>query len=363
MTTSPTAALDGQYSKIITARFVTTKSGAPMPCVCCGETLQVGAAYAALTAAGKWVSFCSPCSADYPTMVRRLYVTTCATVRTTEGAASDPAIREAATNLTPLLQDVVDHPADLQPFTAAKSALFALQRMVKAYVHVANVAALSENDDYVGLAHYVNYGPTRDRDFAQSLLTQWETKGSLSDGHERSQMHYVRKFAAKGHALAEAAAPDPEVDPGLYISINHKAGQPIVTRIYVRSHRLLARTYNGTTFQAERGGVKRTFDALAAGTMRLMNGAEAEAFGKQAGRCFNCLAMGRPGELSEDRSLAAGYGPDCAENNGWYYPTSAEADAILRPSTTTPATRPGSVLMIDDDGVATVDGAPLDGTV
>ena len=42
------------------------------------------------------------------------------------------------------------------------------------------------------------------------------------------------------------------------------------------------------------------------------------------------MSIGRPGHLSDDRSLAVGYGPDCAANNGWWYPTADEAAQILR---------------------------------
>lgn len=51
---------------------------------------------------------------------------------------------------------------------------------------------------------------------------------------------------------------------------------------------------------------------------------EAADLGRTYGFCCNC---GR--DLTEDTSLAVGYGPTCAENNGWYYPTGAEAARLL----------------------------------
>lgn len=51
---------------------------------------------------------------------------------------------------------------------------------------------------------------------------------------------------------------------------------------------------------------------------------EAAELGRTYGFCCNC---GR--ELSEDTSLAVGYGPECANNNGWYYPSKAEAARML----------------------------------
>ena len=94
---------------------------------------------------------------------------------------------------------------------------------------------------------------------------------------------------------------------------------------------IASRRYNGTQFVYEgTPGLRIVADGLAAGTVRLLNAVEASAFGKQIGRCFNCMSIGRPGHLSDDRSLAVGYGPDCAANNGWWYPTADEAAQILR---------------------------------
>jgi len=47
---------------------------------------------------------------------------------------------------------------------------------------------------------------------------------------------------------------------------------------------------------------------------------EAKAFGKTYGICVNCAA-----HLTDERSIYAGYGPVCAENHGWPYPSMAEA--------------------------------------
>jgi hypothetical protein len=46
---------------------------------------------------------------------------------------------------------------------------------------------------------------------------------------------------------------------------------------------------------------------------------DAAEFGKLYEICINC---GR--DLTRDNSIHVGYGPVCADNNGWYYPTNAE---------------------------------------
>ena len=52
---------------------------------------------------------------------------------------------------------------------------------------------------------------------------------------------------------------------------------------------------------------------------------EASALGRQYAFCVCCTK-----QLTDDRSLAAGYGQVCARHNGWWYPTQTEAVAILQ---------------------------------
>lgn len=61
----------------------------------------------------------------------------------------------------------------------------------------------------------------------------------------------------------------------------------------------------------------------------LLSADEASQLGRLYGFCCVCV---KP--LSDDRSLAVGYGETCASNNGWFYPTKTEASVILsRPTT------------------------------
>lgn len=70
--------------------------------------------------------------------------------------------------------------------------------------------------------------------------------------------------------------------------------------------------WQGGRYHAERIGGRR------------MTQEEAADLGRTYGFCCNC---GK--ELTEDTSIAVGYGPTCAENNGWYYPSKAEAARML----------------------------------
>lgn len=72
-----------------------------------------------------------------------------------------------------------------------------------------------------------------------------------------------------------------------------------------------------------KGGV-----SIVRATGTLLTQDEASSLGKTYGFCVCCS---RP--LSEDTSLAVGYGATCAGNNGWWYPSAKEARDILQRST------------------------------
>lgn len=306
-----TTALNAEYERVIPARFVTKRDGSPMHCMTCNAVLVQGNAAAALMN-GAWHSYCADCAATFAAQIRGLYR------RVVELGAEIPQV--VADQVRAFL--ATESSAN---FLAAKYALMDVRadagKAAKAAQVAEQIAALGEDEQYVGLTLFVTYCSARDRDFATSLLRQWEAKGKLSE----RQMIFVAKFAVRGHKLALDAEPDPDVAPGLYTD------GTIVRRIYIRSNRLMCRSYNGTVFAAEMGGVRKVAQGLADSTIRLLTGDEARAYGRQHHRCFNCLAIGRPGELSDDRSIAAGYGERCAEIHNWWYPTAEEAAAILRP--------------------------------
>jgi hypothetical protein len=78
------------------------------------------------------------------------------------------------------------------------------------------------------------------------------------------------------------------------------------------------------SFDYVKNGVVKLAEYIAAGEARILTQDEAAAFGRTNGFCCNC---GR--HIEHDRSLAAGYGPVCARNNGWWYPSKQEAAEIL----------------------------------
>lgn len=69
--------------------------------------------------------------------------------------------------------------------------------------------------------------------------------------------------------------------------------------------------------------------AIVRATGSLLTQEQASELGKVHGFCICC---GK--DLSEDQSLAVGYGSTCANNNEWWYPTAKEARDILQRPTT-----------------------------
>jgi len=151
--------------------------------------------------------------------------------------------------------------------------------------------------------------PERDREFASSLVSQYRSRGRLSD----RQWPHVHRLAAKGQN------PVVEVEVGMY---RHPDGQ--IVRVYV------TQTGNVATktlvIESGKGRLDYTGQAPLAALKpeHRLTEVEAAQVGRTHGFCVACLR-----HLDEDRSIAAGYGPTCAKTNGWRYPSAAEAASIL----------------------------------
>lgn len=302
------------------ARVITTKRNDH--CKYCGQPTRTGVDFAAVTASGKWSAVCATCAtsitAQCAGMVRQIQA---ADVKHADGTTL--ANRCSEDIAMPHLQAVLSGSprSDAQAYDTLVNLGKVLTRMREAKVTNAQASALT--DPLMDALRHVadsEVSKPRDRAFAASLL-RW--RGPLTDRQRAAAENMLARIAKDAH---QAVIPD--VAPGLY---QHDDG--MVRRIYRRSGHLTSRTYDGTTFQPEGPqGVAIVHAALEAGTAHRMTEQEASRWGRQHGKCFNCLMIGRPGDLSDDRSLAVGYGPDCAEHHGWYYPTAEEAARILRPS-------------------------------
>lgn len=80
---------------------------------------------------------------------------------------------------------------------------------------------------------------------------------------------------------------------------------------------------------------------------------EARRLGMLYGFCVNCAR-----ELTRDESQYVGYGPTCAENNGWWYPSKAELRELTK--TTEDPNQGGTGVPCDSDPAAMSRGQLLD---
>lgn len=143
-------------------------------------------------------------------------------------------------------------------------------------------------------------------DFALSLAADYNRRGTLSERQVAAALSMRAKCssrdAARGAAAARPAAAA-AAGPGLYMldgDIYRIALNKAKTRAYAK------RLVGQRSWAYAPGVVNRITDADLVTTER------AAEFGHHHGFCCNC---GIP--LTDDRSLAAGYGPVCARNNGW----------------------------------------------
>jgi hypothetical protein len=286
----------------------------PGTCTFCGTTTQPGTDYAALSQ-GKWLTVCVACSVSIAAQVR-------GKVRQLQAASA--GLDAAA--LAPIAA-VLPQSADLQAAMADDATeAHAYDVLVKldAALDVLTAVTVTADPTLTALQAIVANAAAqpRDREFAGSLAAGLVKYGKLTD---RQAPHAARLIARYADGTPVAGTPAPSATEGLYL---HDNGQ--VRKVYMtRNDRLACKVLHvhgdHATFEYETGGRRIVADALQAGTAHLMTQDEAAAFGRQYSFCCNCARY-----LDDDRSVAAGYGPTCADNLGWWYPSYAEAAAILK---------------------------------
>ena len=310
-------AIASQYRRVIQARFTTRRDGSAILCRYCATPID-STAFAGVDGVGTWHSVCATCAGSYTAQVVGLvnlveaHAATLADTSTLEAtvAAIEPQVlaalagdQVAATNVVPALLGVLEQVDQV-----------AVQQVRAGDPNAARVEALR-----TALASLT----ARDMTFAASLISQYDTRGTLSD----KQWVYVDSLAAKG-APVVAGVPAVNVGEGLYVT-----GLAMVVVYRTRNGHLASKTAEraGQAFTyTGKAGIERIRTAFARNDAHEITEREAAAFGAATGSCIVCLAHGRDPLLTDDRSIAAGYGPVCATNKGWHYPTADEAAEILR---------------------------------
>lgn len=149
---------------------------------------------------------------------------------------------------------------------------------------------------------------TRDAGFASSLIRQFDERGSLSE----RQTPYIASLIKK------AVNPTKPVDVGLYLLDGEVIKVYVTQSKRLGAKRLVVQGNGKGAFVYAKGLLNHLTDA------HRLTEEQAREFGKQHGFCVACARS-----LDDDRSLAVGYGPVCATNHGWFYPTLEQASEIL----------------------------------
>ena len=313
---SNTTALSAEYARVIAAKFTTKRDGTPMLCMTCGTPLAMGAAFAATNGTG-WHSYCERCAADSKAQIGGLVARIEAIVAPL-GDKVPVDVLAAVMAVQPTVENLLDGTSTSNAvFLAAKIDLLAIRTMI-GQAKAAGQPAPVRTNNYGGKCGKCAVWVEPQTGRIEKINGRWVT------------------FHLDGACPTPAAA-TPQVDLalGLYLDTDGN-----VRKVYkTRNERLAVKVLvpqttgevnaDGTprlrgSFQYVTGGIRVLRDLLAAGKAHALTQDEAAAFGRQFSFCVNCGLY-----LDDDRSLAAGYGPTCAENNRWFYPTYTEASAIL----------------------------------
>lgn len=308
----------------------TINSKRPGKCHFCDTPTQAfHGDYASVDASGRWIAVCGTCAVSITAQVKALVM------RLENGVAAMPAdVAHRLPEVAAMLPER-DLIANAVNGTALDTAAYdVLVKLQAALVVLSDLSKPQADSNLLArlwdVANNAQAQP-RDRDFARSLASQLASKGALTV----NQMPHAERLIARYADGAPVAAGE-GAGVGLYL---HDDGT--IRRVYVTKNDrlgcriLIVHTHGDEShgaFEYEQGGRRIVSDALAAGTCHLMTTDEAASFGRLHSFCCNCAR-----DLQDDRSLAAGYGPDCAENNGWWYPTYEQAAAILQRPVTKPS--------------------------
>jgi hypothetical protein len=306
-----TAALDMEYARVITAKFVTHRNGSPMHCVTCNAVLVQGTALAAVNDAKQWHSYCPACAADAAVQIRGLFARLIEMGVTIPQAAQDAVRAFLAAEGRPT-------------FLAAKHVLMDLRAEAgKAQAEAERaerVAVLQGDPVFTALALATTPGllSERDRSFAESLADQWERKGSLSV----RQMPYAVKLGDKARAadakgtvtLDWTAEVSALIDAaGLtdgYYAVDYDGTVAHQDTTFVRiltgdtGARYMRHIVGG---QGETPSGGRDWCVHVVGRIVVAGGEDAmRRYGRQIGRCCKCHRV-----LTDKPSRDAGIGPVC----------------------------------------------------
>jgi hypothetical protein len=263
----------------------------------------------------------SGCTEKQHELITRLI----AEVEAAESSAS-PETLAAAGNLIDGLEDLPsllgDQWAHVDRRATSKviDTLFAVTNLIKADPAVAAAKAAQARQEaakYPGLPHGTN----------RHMVTRFDGKCSTCGGQTTAGTDIAASVAGRWLALclacasADPAAQEAEQQQRLATAMLHPGLHLADGKVWkVDDKGVHARRY-GAQFRR----ILKGFPVLNGDTV--LTGDRATAYAAEHGRCIACNE--NIGHGTERRSLAVGYGPVCAKNYGWPYPTKDEAEQIL----------------------------------
>ena len=298
------------YSRVITTRYAGK-------CEYCQRPTQPGIDFAAVNAMGGWIAVCAECASSVQAQVVAL-------VRTIDAMSQGHdvlAILAAAGLTLPTEATVV---AAIDGTATENEAFNTLVLLMVIRTTIANGTRPKDTliEALHALAKDASASP-RDRTFASSLVEQADRGRTLTT----KQREAAERMLNRGNGSAPTVTP---VENGLYIDQAGAIHKLYTTQNDRQGAKLLVVLPNGKgTFEYVKGGTRMVAGLVAQGKARKLTQDEATTFGRQHGFCVACAL-----DLTDDRSLAVGYGPVCADNLGWYYPSVSEAAAMLNRPTT-----------------------------
>lgn len=161
----------------------------------------------------------------------------------------------------------------------------------------------------------------KDASFALSLCSQFERKGALSE----KQLPYVKSLIAKVVKVLGGDTPETtttDVANGIYFK-NGEYCMVYTTGKGYTAGKVLAINGNKGKWIYQKGIIAR----LALTNNDRLTAEQASVFGRTHAFCVFCVK-----DLTDQRSLAVGYGPTCADKHGLPYPTMDEVAINLNPS-------------------------------
>lgn len=288
-------------------------------CYFCQQPTTTGVDYAAVNASGAWTSVCVSCSATLAAQAAGL-VTSINAAAEGHDVDEDAILMPTTENLLATLQGTAGEALAYDTILALITARdMVLQQFLDSVAPLACIPGLR------AIAADATAKP-RDRDFALSLVSQYDRKGSLSERQVAAAEQMISR-SGSGAVAAPGA-----LENGLYLHDNGRIYKLYTTQNGRQGAKVLQVEASHGSFQYLAGGTRLVAQAVADGFAHALTQDEAQAFGRLHGFCCNCAK-----DLDDDRSLAVGYGPVCAGHFGWFYPNYAEAAKLLGRPVSTPA--------------------------